>query len=138
MSDTIVPFNHTGDFTIGTGAPGAQRLKVILSVPRNSNTVTGHGTLTQAINPPLNATTAFHGLVTAEVFGAKVTQIYSLQGTASPPRVGATYVNQLSIRLDGLWGKEGKASYSYVTGGVDAPPHNVDDVPVTVVWLLQE
>jgi hypothetical protein len=138
MSDAIHPFSHTGDFTIGTGAPGAQRLKVILSVPLNSNTVTGHGTLTQAINPPLNATTAFHGLVTTEIFGGDATQIYSLQGTASPPRPGATYVNQLSIRLKGDWGKEGKASYSYLTGGVDAPPHNVDNVPVTVVWLLQE
>ncbi len=133
-----IPFNHTGQFTIGTGMPGAPTLKALLSVPNNVNAVSGHGTLTQAVNPPLNANSSFHGIVTVDVFGAKVTQYFSLQGTALPPRVGATYVNHLSITLDGLWGKEGKASYSYVHGGVNAPIHYVENVPVKVVWLLQE
>ena len=70
-SDIEFPFSHTGEFTIGTGLQGAPTLKAILSVPRNSSTVTGHGLLTQAINPPLHATTAFHGLVTLEVFGGQ-------------------------------------------------------------------
>jgi hypothetical protein len=86
----------------------------------------------------LVAPTAFHGLVTVEVFGAQSTQIYSLQGTASPPRPGAWYVNQLSIRLKGIWGTDGTASYSYIHGGVHEPPHVVDNVPVKVRWLLQE
>lgn len=134
-SDIEFPFNHTGEFTIGTGLAGAQTLKAMLSVPRNSSTVTGHGVLTQAINPPLHATTAFHGLVTQEVFGGQSHQMYSLQGVPSPPRVGATYVSQLSITLDGIWGKTGKASYSYLHGGVDAPIHHVQNVPVKVRWL---
>ena len=137
-SDIEFPFSHTGEFTIGTGLQGAPTLKAILSVPRNSSTVTGHGLLTQAINPPLHATTAFHGLVTLEVFGSQTHQMYSLQGVPSPPRIGATYVNQLSITLDGAWGKAGKASYSYLQGGVDAPIHHVQNVPVKVTWLLQE
>jgi len=137
-SDIEFPFNHTGEFSIGTGLAGAQSLKVILSVPRNSSTVTGHGVLTQAINPPLHANTAFHGLVTQEVFGGKSHQMYSLQGVASPPHVGAVYVNQLSITLDGIWGKEGKASYSYIHGGVQGPIHHVQNVAVKVRWLLQE
>jgi hypothetical protein len=139
MSDTILPFNHTGDFTITTGAAGAPLLKVILSVPMNSNTVTGHGTLTNgSLQPPLNAPGTFNGLVSLDVFGAHERQIYSLQGTASPPRPGVTYVNQLSIRLGEQWEKEGTATYSYITGGVDEPPNVVDQVPVTVVWLLRE
>jgi hypothetical protein len=137
-SDIEFPFNHTGNFTIGTGLPGAQTLKAILSVPRNSTTVTGHGSLTQAVNPPLQVTTTFHGLVTEEVFGGDVHQIYSLQGVPSPPRPGGMYVNQLSITLDGAWGKTGKASYSYIQGGVHAPIHSVQNVPVKVTWLLQD
>jgi hypothetical protein len=137
-SDIEFPFNHTGEFTIGTGLAGAPTLKAILSVPRNSSTVTGHGSLTQAINPPLHANTTFHGLVTQEVFGGQSHQMYSLHGVPSPPRVGATYVTQLSITLDGIWGKAGKASYSYHHGGVDAPIHHVQNVPVKVRWLLQE
>jgi Domain of unknown function (DUF1842) len=135
-SDIEFPFNHTGEFTIGTGAPGAPTLRALLSVPRNGNTVTGHGVLTQAINPPLHSTTALHGLVTVEVFGGQSHQLYSLHGV--PPRPGATYVSQLSIALDGIWGKTGKASYTYVHGGVDAPPHHIQNVPVKVRWLLQE
>jgi hypothetical protein len=137
-SDVEFPFNHTGEFTIGSGAAGAQTLKAILSVPRNSSTVTGHGLLTQAINPPLHANTAFHGLVTQEIFGGQSHQMYSLQGVASPPHLGAVYVNQLSITLDGIWGKEGKASYSYIHGGVQGPIQHVQNVPVKVRWLLQE
>ena len=137
-SDSAFPFSHTGEFTIGTGKPGAITVKAILSVPRNSSTVSGHGTATQAINPPLNAPTVFHGLVAVEVFGGDTHQIYSLQGSPSLPRLGATYVNQLSITLHGIWGKEGKASFSILHGGVDAPPEHIQNVPVKVKWLLQE
>ena len=75
------PFSgHHGHFVIGTGQPGAQRLDAHLTVPENSSTVTGTGLLTQAINPPLHANNAFHGLVHVLVFGGSTTQVYSLHG----------------------------------------------------------
>jgi hypothetical protein len=135
QSDIEFPFSHTGRFTIGTERPGAITLRAILSVPRNSNVVTGHGSLYQAIEPPLHAPTTFHGLVTTEVFGGTTHQIYSLQGVPSPPHIGASYVNQLSIRLDGEWGTVGKASYSYFH---DHGHYHVQNDPVKVTWLLQE
>jgi hypothetical protein len=136
-SDIEFPFSHTGEFTIGTGKPGALTLKAILSVPRNSNTVTGNGSLTQAINPPLHALTFFHGLVTLEVFGGKTHQIYSLQGNPVPGGVSLPFVAQLAITLDGAWGKEGKASYLFIRGFGHGSEH-LTDQPVKVRWLLQE
>ena len=137
-SDIEFPFNHTGEFTITTGLAGAPTLRAMLSVPRNSSTVTGHGLLTQAINPPLHANTAFHGLVTQEVFGGQSHQMYSLQGVPSPPHTGASYVTQLAITLEGIWGKTGKDSYSYLHGGGHGPIQHVQNVPVKVRWLLGE
>ena len=104
-------------------------------VPQSSSSVTGTGLLTQAINPPLHANSAFHGLVHVLVFGGSVTQIYSLHGSALPPLLGAPHVTHLVVTLDGLWGKEGKATYTYVVGDKF---HEVKDVPVKVTWLLQE
>jgi len=136
MADPTVtfPFNHTGVFTIGTAKPGAVMLKAILSVPYNSSTVSGHGGLTQATNPPLNINNAFHGVVHSLGLGP-AKQIYALQGVAVPPLPGAPHVTQLSIELDGIWGTKGMATYTYVTGAVF---HEVKDVPVAVQWLLQE
>ncbi len=136
MADPSVmfPFNHTGVFTIGTAKPGAVMLKAILSVPHNSSTVSGHGGLTQATNPPLNVNSAFHGVVHSLGFGPDK-QIYALQGTAVPPLLGAPHVTQLWIALDGTWGTKGTATYTYVTGSVF---HEVKDVLVAVQWLLQE
>src|SRR6516165_791893 len=95
--DLLFPFNHTGIFTIGGGKPGAITLKAILTVPHNASTVSGHGTLSQATNPPLSGNTALHGV-------------------AQPPHIAATYVMQLSIVLDGIWGTKGVATYSYLVG----------------------
>ncbi len=134
MADAIVPFGHTGRFTIGTQKPGAQLLQAVLTVPPNSSTVSGNGTLTQAINPPLHANNAFHGVVHALGLGP-AKQIYALQGTAVPPLLGAPHVTFLLIVLDGVWGTKGTATYTYVTGDTF---HEVTDVPVTVQWLLQE
>ena len=75
----IFPFNHTGIFTIGTGQPGAVTLKAILTVPHNSSIVSGHGTLSQATNPPLQGNTSFHGVVHALGLGP-AKQIYALTG----------------------------------------------------------
>lgn len=133
--DVAPPFNHTGVFTIGTGAAGAPSLNAVLTVPANSSTVTGHGLLTQAIHPPLHANSAFSGMVHVLAFGGSATQIYSLQGTAVPPLLGAPHVTHLLITLDGIWGKEGKATYFYVVG---SGSHEIKDVPVKVRWLPQE
>ena len=127
------PFQHTGVFTIGTQNPGAPTLHAILSVPANSSIVSGHGQLTQAINPPLQINSAFHGVVHALGLGP-AKQIYTLQGTAIPPLLGGPHVTQLVIALDGIWGSKGTATYTYVTG---SKFHVVADVPVTVKWLLQ-
>lgn len=135
MAETeIFPFSHTGSFKIGAGNPGAQLLQALLSVPHNSSTVTGHGTLSQATNPPLHLNNAFHGVVHA-LGGGSAKQIYALQGSAVPPLLGAPHVTQLIIFLNGIWGANGTASYSYIVG---SQFHNVNDVPVHVQWLLQE
>ncbi len=130
----IFPFNHTGNFSIGTHNPGAVTLQALLSVPQNSSIVSGHGLLTQATNPPLHANNAFHGVVHALGAGP-AKQIYALQGSAIPPLLGAPHVTQLAIVLDGIWGTKGTATYTYVTGSIF---HEIKDVPVTVEWLLQE
>jgi Domain of unknown function (DUF1842) len=139
----IFPFNHTGVFTIGTGQPGAVTLKAILTVPHNSSIVSGHGTLTQAIAPPgLQGHTAFHGVVHTLGFGPlPPKQIYSLTGVPVPPALATTYVMQLFIVLDGVWGTKGTATYSYLVGHhpPELPPiREIADAPVTVQWLLQE
>ena len=128
------PIAHVGHFSIGTGAPGAQLLNAILSSPPNSNIVTGHGDSTQTTSPVLSANTAFSGVYHVLVFGSQTTQVFSLHGTALPPLLGAPHVTQLAITLDGLWGKKGTATYSYILG---SELHVVKDVPVTVEWLLQ-
>jgi hypothetical protein len=136
----IFPFNHTGIFTIGTGQPGAVTLKAILTVPHNSSIVSGHGTLTQATNPPLHSNTAFHGVVHTLGLGP-AKQIYALTGVPVPPALATTYVMQLSIVLDGAWGTKGTATYSYLVGHhpPELPPiREIKDAPVTVQWLLQE
>ncbi len=130
----IYPFNHTGNFTIGTpGLPGGLLLKAILSVPQASSNVTGHGVLTQATNPPLNSKSAFHGSVHSLGVG-EAKQVYAVQGAAVPPLLGAPHVTELVIQLDGIWGKTGKASYTYVIGDQF---HRVEDQTVSVQWLLQ-
>jgi len=136
QSDIIFPLNHTGDFKIGTGAPGAPLLRAILTVPQNSSTVTGQGRLTQAINPPLNFNSAFHGMVHVLVLPpGPARQVYALQGTALPPLLGAPHVTQLLITLEGIWGTKGTATYQYAVG---SQIHDIKDAPVSVTWLLQE
>ena len=126
--------DHVGYFNIGTGNPGALFLTAVLTVPQNSNTVTGTGLLTQAISPPLRAETAFHGIVDVLVMGGQTTQIFSLQGVPFLPIVGPPYVTHLLIKLDGIWGTKGKATYTYAVDGVH---HEAKDQPVTVKWPLQ-
>jgi hypothetical protein len=137
MSENAIPmpFNHTGHFIIGTGAPGAPTLNALLSVPGHSSTVTGHGLLSQAINPPLHANNAFTGVVHALGATTPAHQIYALHGTAVPPLLGAPHVTQLLVTLKGIWGETGEATYTYIVG---ATFHEVRNVPVKVQWLLQE
>lgn len=130
----IYPFSHTGKFAIGTPMPGSLMLHAVLSVPADSSTVTGHGVLFQATSPPLQAKTAFHGVVHALGVG-QAKQVYSLQGTAIPPLPGAPHVTQLLIALESIWGTKGAATYTYLTGDVF---HEVKEVPVTIQWLLQD
>jgi hypothetical protein len=137
MADDIVPFGHTGKFTIGTPRPGALLLQAVLTVPPNSSIVTGHGHLTQAIDPPPGGNTAFHGVVHSLGFGP-AKQVYSLQGVPVPPSPLVTYVSHLSIVLDGIWGTKGKATYIYFKALPQHGYHEVKDADVTVQWLLQE
>jgi hypothetical protein len=137
MADAIIPFGHTGKFTIGTPQPGAKLLQAILTVPPNSSTVTGHGNLTQAINPPPDANTAFSGVV--HVVGlppGQPKQIYALHGVPVPPALLKSYIMHLVIWLDGVWGTKGTATYTYID--TQHHIHEVKDAPVTVHWLLQE
>jgi hypothetical protein len=129
------PLDHVGQFKIGTQAPGAPFLNALLTVPQNSNSVTGTGVLTQAISPPLRAETAFHGFVEILVMGGQTTQVFSLHGVPFLPIVGPPYVIQLLISLKEIWGNEGTATYTYVDGSAR---HEVKNVPATVKWLLQE
>ena len=109
-------------------------------MPHNSSTVSGHGTLTQATNPPLHGNTSFHGVVHALGVGP-AKQVYALTGVPVPPALATTYVMHLSIVLDGVWGTKGTATYSYLVGHhpPELPPiREVKDAPVKVEWLLQE
>jgi hypothetical protein len=131
------PLGHVGQFKIGTLNPGAPFLNAVLTVPQNSNSVTGTGLLTQAISPPLRAETAFHGFVEVLVMGGQTIQVFTLQGVPFLPIVGPPYVTHLLISLKEIWGNEGTATYTYVDGSSSAS-HEVKNVPVTVKWLLQE
>lgn len=133
----LPPLDHVGQFKIGTQAPGAPFLTALLTVPQNSNTVTGTGVLTQAISPPLRAETAFHGFVEILVMGGQTTQVFTLQGVPFLPILGPPYVTHLLIWLKEIWGNQGTATYTYVDGSSSAS-HEVKNVPVTVKWLLQE
>jgi hypothetical protein len=138
-SEANFPFNHTGKFHITSAGFGGPVLNALLSVPHNSSSVTGHGLLTQATHPPLNAETHFQGLV--HVVGlppGPMRQVYAVQGMSSGP--GMPFVSNLIITLDGIWGSEGKASYTYVTSvGTQHPvKHMVENATVSVKWLLQE
>jgi hypothetical protein len=137
MSDNTVPmpFNHTGHFIITSGGAGAPTLNVLLSVPANSSTVTGHGLLSQAVNPPLHANNAFTGVVHALGSTTPAHQIYALHGTAVPPLLGAPHISQLLVTLKGIWGETGEATYSYVTGSTS---HEIKNAPVKVQWLIQK
>jgi len=133
----LPPRDHVGQFKIGTLNPGARFLTALLTVPQNSNSVTGTGVLTQAISPPLRAETAFHGFVEVLVMGGQTTQVFTLQGVPFLPIVGPTYVTHLLIWLKKIWGEEGTATYTYVDGSSSAS-HEVKNVPVTVKWLPQD
>ena len=137
MTGANFPFNHTGIFTITTHAPGAPTLKALLTVPAGSDRVTGHGTYFQATHPVRLFDTIFTGVVHALGIAGQPQQIYALRGQANPPLLGASYISHLSISLDKVWGKEGKATYTiYHDGPQPLPP--VENVPVMVEWLLQE
>jgi Domain of unknown function (DUF1842) len=129
------PLDHVGQFKIGTLNPGAPFLSALLTVPQNSDSVTGSGVLTQAISPPLRAETAFNGFVAILVNGPQTTQVFTLQGVPFLPIVGPSYVTHLLISLKEIWGNEGTATYTYVNG---SKHHEVKNVPVTVKWLPQE
>jgi hypothetical protein len=130
------PFDHTGRFVISSLAPGAPVLSAILSVPHDSDRVSGHGRLSQAVNPPLQIDSHFSGTVTVlGLHPGQIHQVYALQGTAPGHLLGAPHVTQLVIALNVIWGKEGKAQYTYVQGNTS---HEFKDVPVRVTWLLGE
>lgn len=128
------PLNQTGIFTITTGAAGAPTVRAVLTVPAGTSIVNGTGDLSQAVNPPPHAPTAFTGVVHATGLGS-TQQLFSLQGHAIPPRLGATYISQLAIALDGIWASKGTASFMVYN---DTPnPMVVTNALVSVEWLAQ-
>ena len=67
-------------------------------------------------------------------------QVYGLTGVPVLPALATTYVMQLSIVLDGIWGTKGTATFSFLLGHhpPELPPiREIAQAPVTVQWLLQ-
>src|SRR4051794_16614599 len=112
MSDIVI-LPESGIFTITTGLPGAPRLKVWLSAEPKQGYAVGHAVFTQAVHPDPSFQSALAGNVYAGGLG-KAHQYYVLHGSALPqPLLGAPYITNLLIVLDGIWGTKGTACYSY-------------------------
>lgn len=118
-------------FTVGRHIPGAAILDGVLEFKDQENKVLGTGTLTQAVNPPINSDEAFDG--ECHVTGAGKTEMFvNLTGSALPPLLGAPHITKMDITIDGMWGAAGHASYTYASG---TEHRTVKDAPVTIEWL---
>ncbi len=121
-------------YSIGTGAPGAPTLKAELSVNTVHETVTGIGTLTQAVNPPEELRSYLQGDYSYMTVMGQPTRIQvRLTGTPSSKKSPSKDAFQTEenievvMVLDEGW-KSGTANYKYrdARGAVK----EVKDVPV--------
>jgi hypothetical protein len=90
-------------YRIGTGLPGAPTLTVQWVVSTIHQTVSGVGTVTQAVNPPLNLHVNMHGHYMMDGDEVWVTAVGAKPGGAIMVRL---------ILPDG-WGKPGKADFRW-------------------------
>jgi hypothetical protein len=155
MADEIVAPGHIGQFHITGGSIGwpphagigpvmpTRVLNVTLHAQSGSGTVTGDGTLivTPPGQPSSYIRTHFQGTVLVRSYGVgKAFQIFSLHGTPVSRLLGAPFVSHLIIDLKTLWGRDGTATYTVETGGVEPPAQEltVKDASVAVRWLVKE
>ncbi len=136
MSSTSIPMPKNGVFTITTGAPGAPTVTALLSTDTTDGAVTGTATSTQVVSGgAATFKSSLHGVEHATGLGG-VAQVFSLQGAALPPLMGAKHISTMAISLSAVWGTEGTASYTVYN---DTPtPVVMKNVPVKVQWLLTE
>ncbi|MEO6920269.1 MAG: DUF1842 domain-containing protein [Collimonas sp.] len=125
----------TGHFRIGSNLPGAPLFKLSLSFLDGH--AHGQGTITQAVNPPLDIHSHLRGTSALIVSGADTRQIITLTGhefvTPMPPNP----VNvECSMYLDSKQPGTGMATYRYL----DEKKQWVDvqNVPVKVTWIPVE
>ena len=129
MTDSHV--NAVCTFTVGKPIPGAAILDGVLEFKADDDKVLGTGTLTQAVNPPINSDEAFDGVMHC-TGGGKTEMLLALTGSALPPMLGAPHITQMLIAIDGMWGAGGHATYTYASG---SSFRTVKDAPVTINWL---
>ncbi|SEO53718.1 protein of unknown function [Flavobacterium sp. CF108] len=120
--------------TIGNvGTPGAPIASFSLVVVPSQNSVSGTVVVTQAINgPDSHIVVQVTGKIYATGFG-QFTQVVSLQGkyvhTFPPPAIGAFLADfDAHLAIDGAWNG---------TGGFSYYEHNIENVPVKAVNVLQ-
>ena len=115
------------NYRCGSGMAGAQTLTLELLVSSRldktgSVTVTGIGTITQAINPPLNLQTFIKGVV------------HMLNGPTAVAMTGTSVTGEQNFQgvllLPNGWGKPGSASYVYVRDGEQIDVGPVDATPI--------
>ena len=125
-------------YEIAGDKPGAPLFKVHLSVYTPAKTVTGHGQITQAINPPLDIATKLDGsytymtvmprnvhiLITAAGYPILHWPPWGGVGPVIPPNV------ELRMVLEEDW-KSGTANYKYVDDNSNW--HEIEGAPVKAV-----
>jgi hypothetical protein len=125
-------------YVIGDVKPGAKLFKVSLLVNAPGKTVSGYGTVTQAINPPLRVETKLNGDFTYMTVMPKNVHILVVAtgypGIHWPPHGGIVPVIPANVHLRMVlsedW-KSGTASYQYL----DARGNwqSIEDAPVKIV-----
>ncbi|WP_455926085.1 DUF1842 domain-containing protein [Pseudomonas putida] len=115
-------------FDVGTHKPGAQQLHVDLLVNTPRQRLAGAGTLTQAINPPLDLTFEVAGEYTylGLIPPTEARILLTLQGRQSGQGVTSPIVFKAQLIVEPNW-QSGFATYSYQVNG---QWHTVDQVPV--------
>lgn len=125
-------------YKIGGNMPGAPTFITHLVVYTPGRRVSGFGTITQAVNPPLNVETKLEGSFTYMTVMPKQTSIL-VTATGYPAiswpvhvGVGPVLTGNVELRmvLSGDW-KTGTANYSYLDA--QGKWHEVTDAPVVAI-----
>lgn len=122
-------------YRIGTDAPGAPTFETHLAVDTPNRRVSGLGTITQAVNPPLDVRTRLDGDFTYMTVMPRNTHIlvtltgFPVAHLAPEGGIGPVALPNARLRmvLEEDW-KSGVASYEYTTDGRDW--QHIADVPV--------